>query len=107
VGNGDISGFTLDGNNDAKSTAPLCLPATAFRSQQLTFFNSNGTIEDNALIAWQDPPPSVRREWPRSSAGSSTPVTVNVRTNVVSATKDGHACVRTAAVVHHHRRDTS
>jgi hypothetical protein len=46
----NISGFTLDGNNDAKSSGP-----GTFRSQQLTFFNANGTIEDNTLIDWQDP----------------------------------------------------
>jgi len=40
----NVSGFTLDGNLDAKISGP-----GTFRSQELTFFNMNGTVSDNSV----------------------------------------------------------
>ena len=90
----NISGFTLDGNNDAKSSGP-----GTFRSQQLTFFNANGTIEDNVLIDWQDPAAFGAQGVATLVSGSLTPVTVNVLGNVIDGyQKGGIVALGTGAV---------
>ncbi len=80
----DISGFTLDGNNDAKSSGP-----GTFRSQQITFLNANGTIEDNVLRDWQDPSAFGVQGVASLVVGSATPVSVTIRNNTVSGYQKG------------------
>ncbi len=75
----DISGFTLDGNLDAKSSGP-----GTFRSQALTFFNADGTIEGNEVIDWQDPSAFGAQGVGAVAVGSLTPQTVTLRGNTIT-----------------------
>lgn len=73
-----VSGFTLDGNLDAKTSGP-----GTFRSQQLTFFNMNGAISDNAAVDWQNPAAFGVQGVASVVVGSATPVDVEVSRNSV------------------------
>ncbi|RMD84359.1 MAG: hypothetical protein D6815_04380, partial [Candidatus Dadabacteria bacterium] len=89
-----VSGFTLDGNFDAKSSGP-----GTFRSQQLTFLNASGTIENNELLNWQDPAAFGVQGVASLVVGSATPTAVVVRNNVVSGyQKAGIVAFGTGAV---------
>lgn len=81
----DISGFTLDGLNDAAISGG----GNPFRSQQLTFLNANGTIADNSLIDWQDPSSFGAQGVASLVVGSLTPVTVDILSNMVSGYQKG------------------
>jgi hypothetical protein len=80
----NISGFTLDGNLDAKISGP-----GTFRSQQLTFFNASGTIEENSLIDWQDAGSFGVQGVATLVIGSLTAQTVVVSDNMVSGYQKG------------------
>jgi hypothetical protein len=80
----NVSGFTLDGNLDAKTSGP-----GTFRSQQLTFFNMNGTISDNSIEDWQNPSAFGVQGVASVVVGSATAVDVEVSGNGVTGYQKG------------------
>jgi len=91
----NISGFTLDGSLDAKSSGP-----GTFRSQALTFFNADGTIQDNVVVDWQDPAAFGAQGVGSVVVGSLTAQTVTVRGNTISGyQKVGIAAFGSGAVI--------
>ncbi len=92
--NVEISGFTLDGNFDAKSSGP-----GTFRSQQLTVFNASANLHDNELLDWQDPAAFGAQGVASLVVGSTTVQTVSISDNTVSGyQKGGIVAFGTAAV---------
>jgi hypothetical protein len=90
----NVSGFTLDGNLDAKISGP-----GTFRSQELTFFNVNGTISDNSIEDWQYPSAFGVQGVAGVVVGSATPVDVEVSGNTVTGyQKAGIVAYGTSAV---------
>lgn len=89
-----VSGFTLDGNLDAKTSGP-----GTFRSQQVTFFNANGSITDNSIEDWQFPSAFGAQGVAGVVVGSATAVDVEVSGNTVAGyQKAGIVAYGTAAV---------
>lgn len=92
----NVSGFTLDGNLDAKSSGP---GGANFRSQELTFLNVNGTISGNSVEDWQDPAAFGAQGVAGVVVGSATAVDVEVSNNTVTGyQKTGIVVYGTAAV---------
>ncbi len=79
-----VSGFTLDGNLDAKSSGP-----GTFRSSQLAFLNASGSITDNALVDWQDPGSFGAQGVVSLLAGSAGPAAVDIEGNTVTGYQKG------------------
>jgi hypothetical protein len=90
----NVVGFTLDGNLDAKTSGP-----GTFRSQELTFFNMNGTVSDNAIEDWQNPAAFGVQGVASVVVGSATAVDIEVSGNTVTGyQKGGIVAYGTAAV---------
>jgi len=83
----NIRGFTLDGNLDAKTVCSSC--THTFRSQQLTFFNANGAIEENVLIDWQNAASFGTQGVASLVMGSVAEAAVDVMNNTVTGYQKG------------------
>jgi hypothetical protein len=90
----NISGFTLDGNLDAKASGP-----GTFRSGQITFLNASGAITDNTLVDWQRPASFGAQGVSSMILGSAGAASATVDGNTVTGyQKTGIAALGTGAM---------